>query len=265
MSMYTSATDKSGHWSIANVPDGAYRLRVQSMASEPENQPFVPEELDLTVEGADIEQLLVEVSEGGRISGVVSIEGNGPAPQFVRVDANRFKGNATSNIRVDEAGKFALAALPTGEITLSAFPSPQDKFYVKSIEANGLDLLRTNLTIAEGDEIKDVRIVISPNVGVVSGRVLSLKGDKPIAGISVLLRRVINDKLRLFGGKLMTNTDDRGNFILSAAPGVYLVLAWRAADGPSAFGDAMNKALREQGPGLTLLPRDRKQLDIRVP
>jgi hypothetical protein len=196
---------------------------------------------------------------------VHSIEGNRPSPQFVKVDANRFKGNAASHIRLDEAGRFALTAVPAGEITLSAFPSPPDKFYVKSIEANGLDLLRTNLTIAEGEEIKDVRIVISPNVGVVSGRVLSLKGNKPIAGINVDLRRVSDDKLRLFGGKLVTDTDDRGNFTLSAAPGVYLVVAWRAADGPSAHADAMNRAIRDQGSGLTLLPGDRKQLDIRVP
>jgi hypothetical protein len=265
MSTYTSATDKNGHWWIANVPDGAYRLRVQSMVSEPTNQLFVAEEMDLTVAGADVEDVLVEVSGGSRISGVVSIEGNSPALQVVRVDANRFQGNASSHIRLDEGGKFALAAVPAGEITLSAFPSPQDRFYVKSIEANGLDLLRNSLTIAEGEEIKDVRIVISPNVGVVTGRVLSLSGDKPLAGISVLLRRVNDDKLRLFGGRLMTRTDDRGNFILSAAPGVYLVLAWRAADGPSAFVDAMNRALRDQVPGLTLLPSDRKQLDVRLP
>jgi len=265
MSIYFSATDKSGHWWIANVPDGAYRLRVQSMASAPTNQLFVQQELDLTVEGADIENLLVEVSGGSRISGVVSIEGNNPSPQFVRVSANRFKGNASCHVRLDEAGKFALTAVPTGAITLSAFPSPQDKFYVKSIEANGLDLLRNDLTIAEGEEIKDVRIVISPNVGVVAGSVLSLKGNKPIAGINVLLRRVSDDKSRLLGGKLMTSTDDRGNFILSAAPGVYLVLAWRATGGPSAFADAMDRALREQGSGLTLLPSDRKRLDIRVP
>jgi hypothetical protein len=265
MSIYSSTTDKSGHWWIANVPDGAYRLRVQSMANDPTNQLFVEEDLDLTVEGADVENLLVEVSGGGRISGVVSIEGNRASPQSVMVDADRFKRNAGSHTRLDEAGKFVLTVVPSGEITLSAFPSPQDKFYVKSIEANGLDLLRTNLTIAEGEEIKDVRIVISPNVGVVAGRVLSLKGDEPIGCIHVLLQRVIDDRLRLFGGKLVTDTDDRGNFMLSAAPGVYLVVAWRAADGPSAFADAMNRALRDQGPGLTLLPSDRKQLDIRVP
>lgn len=144
---------------------------------------FVREELDLTVEGANVETLLMEVSGGSRISGVVSIEGNRSSPQFVRVDANRLKGNAASSIRLDETGKFALTAVPAGEITLSAFPSPQDKFFVKSIEANGLDLLRTNLTIAEGEEIKDARIVISPNLGVLAGRVLSLKGDKPTSRV----------------------------------------------------------------------------------
>lgn len=266
MSSYTSSTDSSGHWWIANVPDGSYRLRVESMLPiEQTNQLFVQEQLDVTVEGADVENLLIEVSGGSRISGVVSIEGNRTSPQFVMVGANRFKQNANSFTRLDEAGTFALTAVPAGEITLSAFPSPQDKFYVKSIEANGLDLLRTDLTIAEGEEIKDVRIVISPNVGVVAGRVLSLKDNKPIAGINVFLRRVSDDKLRLFGGKLTSDTDDRGNFMLSAAPGSYLVVAWRAADGPSAFADAMNRALRDQGPGLTLLPSDRKQLDIRLP
>ena len=265
MSSYTSATDKSGKWSIANVPDGSYRVRVESMASESMKQLFVPEELDVTVEGANIENLLVDVSEGSRISGALSIEGNGPSPQFVRLVASRFEGNASSFTRPDEAGEFALSAVPTGEITLSAFPSPQDKFYVKSIEANGLDLLRDNLTIAEGEEIKSVHIVISPNVGVVTGRVLSLKDGKPLAGINLLLKRMNNDKLRLFGGRLATSTDVRGSFMLSAAPGVYVIVAWRAADGPSAFGDALEKSFHNPRLNLKLGPSDRKQLDVYMP
>jgi 5-hydroxyisourate hydrolase-like protein (transthyretin family) len=264
MSYYVSKTDDSGHWSMANIPDGAYRLRVHPNAAELTKQRFVQDERDLTVEG-DVENLLIEVSEGSRLFGVVTIEGNSASPQSINIQANRFSGNASTFVRLDEAGTFSLTAVPAGEVRLSAFPSPQDKFYVKSIEANGLDLLRTNLTIAEGDEIKDVRIVISPNVGMVTGHVLSVTGDKPLAGINVLLRRVNDDKLRLLGGKLMGVTDERGNFILSAAPGVYLVLAWRGAGGPSAYPEAMDRALRDQGTGLTLLPSDRKQLDIRLP
>jgi hypothetical protein len=44
-----------------------------------------------------------------------------------------------------------------------------------------------------------------------------------------------------------------------------LVVAWRAADGPSAFAAAMDRASREQASGFTLLPSEQKQLDLRVP
>jgi hypothetical protein len=157
-----------------------------------------------------------------------------------------------------------LTAVPTGEIQLSAFVYPQDQFYVKSMEANGTDLLRSNLTIAEGEEIRDMRVVISSNVGVVTGRVVSQNGNKPIPGINVLLRRIGDDKLRLYGGKLTAITDAAGGFRISGAPGVYLVVAWRAQGGP-ALSDAMDRAQREQAPGITLLPGDTKQLEIRMP
>jgi len=90
--------------------------------------------------------------------------------------------------------------------------------------------LRNRLTLANGDEIKDVRIVVSAGVGVITGRVLSQTGDKPVAGVELMLRRTGDDKLRLFGGKLTATTDERGTFTMSAAPGNYLVIAWRPAE-----------------------------------
>ena len=80
------------------------------MASEPTKQRFVQEQQDLTVEGADVEGLSVEVSEGSHVSGVVTIEGNSASPQFIGVVAGRYKGGANSYVRLDEAGKFALTA-----------------------------------------------------------------------------------------------------------------------------------------------------------
>ena len=62
---------------------------------------------------------------------------------------------------------------------------------------------------------------------------------------------------RLLGGNLSTTTNDRGAFTLSAAPGSYLVVASRTADGPAAYETAMSKAVREQGTGLILSPSDR--------
>ena len=264
-SYYMSSTDKSGRWSFSNVPDGSYQLFVEPKPTEPTAQRFVTIEQDLTVNGADIEDLLIEVSEGARLSGNIILEGSSTPPRHIDVTASAYKPHANASIVTEKAGEFTLAGVPTGEVVVSAFVSPQDKFYVKSIEANGIDLLRNNITLADREEIKDVRIVISAGVGVVTGRVLSQTGDKPVAGINVMLKRTGDDKPRLPGGRLMGLTDDRGVFTVTAAPGNYLVVAWRSAEGPAAFEAAMNKATREQGTGLTLLPSARKEIDIRVP
>lgn len=263
MSIYSSATDKSGRWSISNVPDGSYLLSVEPKQGEPVTSRFVQIEQDLTVNGSDIEDLLIEVSEGARLSGSVILESSGAQPQHISVNALAYQPHAFSSVEVDETGKFALTGAPAGEIEVGAIAYPQDKFYVKSIEANGLDLLRNKITLAENNEIKDVRIVISANIGVITGRVLT--GDKPVAGANVMLRRTGDDKLRLLGGNLATVTNDRGVFTLSAAPGNYLVVAWRTVDGPMALETAMSKAIKEQGTGLSLSPNDRKQIDIRLP
>ena len=265
MSHYSSSSDKSGRWSFSNVPDGSYHLFVEPKASELSGPKFVQMEQGLTVDGADIEDLLIEVSEGASVSGSLLLEGANVPLQFVDVSATSHKQSANSGVRLDEAGNFALTAVPTGEILVSAYAYPQDRFYVKSIEANGLDLLRNELTIADGEEIKGVRIVVSTGVGMIAGRVLTQTGDRPLAGVNVTLHRTGNNKPRLWGGKLTAVTDDRGIFTLSAAPGNYLVVAWRSADGPGAFGTAMSKAEREQGTGFTLSPGTRKEIDIRLP
>ena len=267
MSNYMSVTDKSGRWSFSNVPDGTYRLSVEPRQDEPltTTPRFVQIEQDITVNGTDVEDLLIEVSEGARLSGSVVLEGSGSQPQHISVNAFSHHPHAHSSVGVDENGKFVLTGVPAGEIEVSAFTSPHNKFYVKSMEANGVDLLRNKITLAEKDDIKDVRIVISANIGVITGRVLTQTGDKPVAGAQVMLRRTGDDKLRLLGGELATQTDARGVFTLSAAPGNYLVVAWRPADGPTALGTAMNKAIKEQGTGLTLSPSARKEIDIRLP
>lgn len=262
MSSYMSSTDKDGRWSFSNVPDGSYLLSVQPKQTDLVTPRFVELEQDLIVEGTDIEDLSIEVSEGARLSGSIMLEGGGAPPVHISVNAISYKLHANSTVSIDEAGKFTLTGAPMGEIQVSAFATPHHKFYVKSIEANGIDLLRNNITVVDKEEIKDVRIVISSAVGVMTGRVLT--GDKPVAGVNVLLRRT-GDELRLAGGNLTTVTDARGTFTLSAAPGSYLVLAWRTADGAGAYEAAMSKATREQGTGIKLSPSDRKEIDIRLP
>src|SRR5207245_4818763 len=134
----------------------------------------------LAVAGADIENLAIEVSMGGRVSGHVTIEqGNAPAP-----DISIGIGSAIT--RVEENGAFTATGVPAGEFPLSVMVHPQNVFYAKSIQVNGADLLREKLKTTTGAEIKDVRIVIAP-ASILTGRVLSAKSGIPLSNVSVML------------------------------------------------------------------------------
>jgi hypothetical protein len=139
--------------------------------------------------------------------------------------------NAHSGVRLptaitDERGEFSLRHIGAGE------------YYVltESVDQRGSQL--TSILTRSNDS--------AAGVGVITGRVLSQTGDKPVASAELMLRRT-------------------GTFTMSAAPGNYLVIAWRPADGPGALANAMNKATRAQGTGITLSANDRKEIDIRLP
>jgi hypothetical protein len=83
MANYFSTTDAQGSWLLNNVPDGTYTLDVRPTALVGAKlERFVDKRQDLTV-GIDVENLAIEVSPGGRVSGHVTIEpGNAPAPDI---------------------------------------------------------------------------------------------------------------------------------------------------------------------------------------
>src|SRR5260221_5679451 len=110
---------------------------------------------DLIVAGADVEALAIDVSPGGRVSGHVTIEqGNVPAPD-ISIDV----GSAFA--RVEANGAFTVTGVPEGEFPFSVIVRPQNVFYAKSIQVNGVDLLREKLRTTMATEIKDVRVVIA--------------------------------------------------------------------------------------------------------
>jgi len=159
MSNYFSATDTQGRWSVSNLPDGKYTIFVRPapvVSADAETQKFVEKRQDLTVAGADVEDLAIEVSVGGRISGRVTVEeGSASTPQILIA-----AGSAIA--RVGPEGTFTVSGVPEGEFPLSVIIRPPKVFYVRSIEVNGIDLLHEKLKIRAGAEIKDIHIVISP-------------------------------------------------------------------------------------------------------
>ena len=256
MSNYFSTTDAQGRWFLSNLPDGAYILDVRPtgiLGAKLER--FVDKRQDLTVAGADMENLAIEVSQGARVSGHVTVEqGNAPAPEISIGIGSAFTG-------VEANGAFTETGVPEGEFALAVMIRPQNVFYAKSIEVNGVDLLREKLKITMGTEIKEVRVVIAP-ASILTGRVLSASGGTPLSRVMVMLIPVDPSTGPAFqrpnGG-----TNEQGTFLVSGAPGEYFLVLWRLGEQPLPPHDADSiKKLSPNAIRVTLGPGERKSMNL---
>ncbi len=255
---YLSATDTQGRWSVSNLPDGKYTIFVRPapvVSADAETRKFVEKRQDLTVAGSDVEDLAIEVSAGGRISGRVTVEeGNALAPQ-ISIAA----GSAIARVGPD--GTFIVTGVPQGEFPLAVIIRPPNVFYVRSIEVNGIDLLREKLKTRAGAEIKDIHIGISP-AAILSGRVLSAPGGTPLSRIGVKLIPTEQSMVEAYKSMPSGVTNEQGSFVVSGAPGEYFVIVWRLGEkAPTRDEDSIKKfsanALR-----VTLGPGERKSMDL---
>ena len=254
MSNYFSTTDAQGRWSLNNLPDGVYTISVRSTgAGGAKAEKFVEKRQDLTIAGGDVENLAIEVSLGGRVSGHVTIEKVSARPPDISIAV----GPAIT--RVEANGAFTLTGVAEGESPVTVIIRPLHAFYAKSIELDGRDLLREKLRTKAGTEIKDIRIVVAP-ASVLTGRVLSAAGRTPLGRIQVMLIPVDPSTAPAFA-RPNASTNEQGSFILSGAPGEYFVVTWaRGEPLPPRDPESI-----KQSPGavrVTLGPGERKTIEL---
>ena len=254
MSNYFSTTDAQGRWLVNNLPDGVYTIDVhptERLGAKLER--FVNKKQDLTV-GSDVENLAIDVSPGGRVSGHVTIEQRNETAPDISI------GIGSAITQVEANGEFIATGVPQGEFPLSVMIRPQNVFYAKSIEVNGVDLLREKLKTTTGAEIKDVRIVIAP-ASILAGRVLSAKGGIPLNNVSVMLIPV-DSSTGLAFSRPNGSTNDQGVSVVSGAPGEYFLVLWgRGEPLPPHDADSIKK-LSPNAMRVTLGPGERKSMDL---
>lgn len=256
MSNYFSTTDAQGRWSVNNLPNGEYTVSVKPTALVgTKYERFVEKRQDLTIAGGDVENLAIEVSLGGRVSGQVTIE----QPAGARRPPDITIGVGPATTRVEASGAFTVTGAPDGEFPVSVMIRPLNAFYAKSIEANGRNLLREKLQPKSGTEIKDVRIVIAP-ASVLTGKVLSATGRTPLSRIQIMLIPVDPSTGSAFA-RPQSSTNEQGSFIVSGAPGEYFVVMWaRGESVPSQDVEVLKNlpnAVR-----VTLGPGERKTIEL---
>jgi len=256
MSNYFSTTDAQGRWFLNDLPDGVYTIDVRPTALlGAKLERFVNKRQDLTVAGADVENLAIEVSRGGRVSGHVTTveQGNEPVPDISI-------GIGSAIIRVEANGEFTATGVPEGEFPFSVMIRPPNVFYAKSIQVNGADLLREKLKTRAGAEIKDVRVVIAP-ASILTGRVLSASGGTPLSRVSVMLIPADPSTGPAFS-RPNGSTNEQGVFLVSGAPGEYFLVLWgRGQPLPPHDVDSIKK-LSPNAMRVTLEPGERKSMDL---
>jgi hypothetical protein len=290
-------TDAQGRFTFSNVMDGDYLIsfggatspgapRGISMAQGPMRaglpprmrempqiqerfpreaaQGLIEQQQEVTLSGADVTNLRIEVSEGGRVSGHIIIEGEDQQlPPRIMIASEMRPGERRPNAlaRVNPDKTFTMTGIPEGPLSLDVLISPPGRFYVKAITANGVDLMREPLMIGDGSEIRDVSIVLSSEVAILAGRVLSVDG-KPLGGATVLLAPVDQHRQRLSRGRLIGVTNADGRFMIGAAPGEYRAVIWKGL--PPSDEEALRR-LAERASSVTLRAGERQDVELVAP
>lgn len=267
--------DAQGNWSFREVPDGTYLVTIVPLPDpvldsndgkghganyDRALRRFTHRRQEVTIAGADLTGVVIEVYQGASIYGTVTVDGDKPLPTEMYV---HYWAGAFVPARVEADGTFALNGVPAGNVYLDAYSWPEGKFYVKSINAQGQDLLREPLKAEEGAEIKDVRIVISPEVAMLTGRALSAQGGAPLGGVNVVLVPVEPARQRVSTARPFGITNDDGAFKITGAPGEYLLMIWKRGD--PKINEEFIKTRAAHAPRVTLASGESKSMDITWP
>jgi hypothetical protein len=288
-------TDSEGRWTIPNVPDGAYVITVEPIQEyetattmiedtrplpagtntrddTPRPQPprppsYTKRQLEVTVSGADLSGINIELSEGGRIQGTVVVEGNKNllknGTSIFLVAANGKKPYEKSSY-VTDSGKFLIDAVGAGEFYLY-LPGLGEEYYVKSMTAGSTDLLREPLKMAQPGNVDNVLITVASDISTLTGRLISGEDNKPVRGASVLVVPADQTRWRVRGTYLFGSTDAEGAFKIAAPPGQYLVIPLTGEDQLKVVGEAFIRARAATARPVSLQPNGRETIELSIP
>lgn len=275
-------TDELGQWSFKEIPDGDYTITVEPPYQSPEPAPGMednPEattttsrsvrklsqkELDVKMTGHDINNLVLEMSAGARITGTVTAEGGKPLPNSLIVFAQPDGKDMTFPAQgmVGPNGRFVIDGVPEGKVYLGAGLS-DTKYYVKSVMAGGTDLAHEPLMVQEGAEISNVQIVLSSEVGTLTGRLLTASGEPLSAASAYVLLYPVDQSLWNRPGHVLTGTPDaRGAFTVSGQPGDYYVIILYTDEINQSGGMDDIKSRVAAAPRVRLQANEQKSMDL---
>lgn len=212
---------KTGEFKIENLPPGKYAVYLDA----PDSESF-SEQVRFEVTDQDIEGLLIKVSKGASVSGLLVLEGTDDPALRANLAQNRVAVSVSNdpfrrmipNANVNRDGSFRFTGLPSGRLTLN-LPDNRDKLRVLRIERDGV-VYPGGIEIREREQITGLRVVVSQANGKIRGA-LKLPEDLqlPATGrLRVWVRRTEGPT----GFNTAVEADARGRFLIDGlVPGTY--------------------------------------------
>jgi hypothetical protein len=185
----TAAAD--GTFQLTHIAPGEYRISARG--AEAGSQEGTTQAV--TVDGNDIEGLVLAATAGGSISGQVVTEGDTPLPiplSRMRVSVRSVDGltnvpvlSGSTNGAVNESGRFEFSGI-VGIQRLAVAPVP-DGWALKAIEREGADVADLDITMRSGEHW-DVKVVLTNKLATLTGSVSVDRDDQAGTGTVVVFR-----------------------------------------------------------------------------
>src|SRR4030095_13137331 len=251
----TAAAD--GSFEINNVPPGSYELFARLPVANgwggiaPPERATTPLALGRTtveVSGGNVDGVVVTVHRGVDVKGRISVDGQPPAANSVRVSilpddsAIRINETQMANLvgqiaqypaKIEADGTFTLPFIPEGHYRLQvSLPGLAPSSYVADIRQGPSSIYDTGFVIGT-ETVNPIQVTVNTNGGSVQGRVLS-SDRKPVPRTTVVLVPASNRRSNPALYK-MTQTDAEGRFsLVGGGPGSWKLFAWESSS-PGAF------------------------------
>lgn len=232
---FTTTNDK-GEFRFASVAPGTYRVEATSIGAFTGSggSQFYADPVPFEVQSANVDKLDIKVHRGITISGVVVVESAdsqdsldrfGQLVLMVMVIDSASKSYSSGNGIVGADGSFRLGGLKPGKVTLRPFSMSARQPGILRIERNGVEV-HGGFEIQPNEEITGLRVILTPAIGVIRGRVTIQGGAQPGARITArvrLLNSDSSDDSEVFGNE-STLVSPNGTFVIeSLTPGNYEV------------------------------------------
>jgi len=263
---YGSRIDWDGTFSIANVPPGRYVMRARSNDSEQPQYAAQP----LTVNGQDVDDVMVIVTPGAQLTGTVTVlPGSTPAPDITNiritapaVDQDSF--GPQPNARVDKDGKFTLDGVPAGSHLVRSNGNARG-WMLQSVQIDGRDVTDTAIALRSGQSVSGVSIVFTDKLTEINGIVTTDQGV-PVPDLTVLAFTTDPALWRPQSRQIMTaRPDQTGKFrIRGLPPGDYYLTTVDPAEQGEWFEASYLDDHRAGAARITLSDGDTKTHDFKI-